>query len=223
MNIIGLAFFAAGLILLILAVRQIYKFIRFKKTSDSRKKPPKRVSPALIIVMVLLILIGEGFSWLSSQLKYYRPVASDYSIGTIEVERLDDPVKSMDVIYTPVFEDSSAVASRFYLSGDSWRFKGEILNFKFANSLLGLPEKSYKTTEFEGRFIWRLPAKTKGAMLNRNEIEGGPTTLYKILRDQKFLGWFAEVDSFSTEFITAHSKDYYNLSLGGDGVILDSD
>ena len=220
---IGLALFAAGLILLIFAIWRIYKRVRFKNTGDPRQKEPKRVSPVLIIFMVLFFLLGEGLTWFSSQLKYYRPVATDYSIGTIEVDRLDDPVKSMDVNYTPVFGDSSAVASRFYLSGDSWRFKGEVINFKFATGFLGLPAKSYKTTEFEGRFIWRLPAKTKGAMLNQNDIEGGSTKIYKIFRDQKFLNWFAEVDSFATEFITAHDKDYYNLSLGSDGVLLNSE
>jgi hypothetical protein len=76
--------------------------------------------------------------------------------------------------------------------------------------------------EFEGRFIWRLPAKTKGAMLNRNEIEGGTTKIFKIFRDQKFLNWFAEVDSFATEFITVHEKEDYDLTLGGDGVLLNS-
>jgi hypothetical protein len=136
LNIFGLVFFAAGLVLLFVSIWWIYKRIRFKASDDPRQKQPRKVGLALILPMIIFILLGQGFFWLSSQLKFYRPAARDYGIGTIEINRLNDPVKSLEVAYTPVYGDSSAVPSRFYLSGDSWRFKGEIINFKFAHGLL---------------------------------------------------------------------------------------
>jgi hypothetical protein len=217
LTLIGAALFAVGILLLVFSLNRVVKRIRYRDTGDKFRRPPK--SPSLIVVILALVFIvfGDGFFWLSSQIDSFRPIGADGIIGRVQVERLDDPVKSLGVTYIPSEGNVESVPNLFYLSGDSWRFKGEIIDFKIANKYLNLPARVYKTTAFNGRFLERLPPNASGALLDENILEGGSSAAYRLFRDSRYFKWFAGVDSFAIDYITTAKRDSFIIRLEADG------
>lgn len=215
--LIGAVIFAAGILLLALLLNRVIKRIRFRDTGDLRRRPPKSPGVFPVILGLLLVVLGQGFIWLSAQIGTYRPVGGDGIIGRLRVERLSDPVKSLEVTYIPVGGDASGVPNLFYLSGDSWKLEGEIIDFKFAGEYLGLPARACKTTAFNSRYIERLPPNASGALLNRNDIEGGGSAAFRLFRDRRYFDWFAHVDSFGIDYVTTSRCDSFAVRLAPDG------
>jgi len=211
--VFGIAFFAAGILLLAFLLRRVFKRIRYADADDSRSKPPGGMNVVLVIPALISIVLSQGFFWMSSQLKYFRPLNEYGDIGRLTARRTDDPVKSLEIRYVPASNDSVNIENLFYLSGDSWRFSGEILKFKFAREYLRLPERCYKTVSFDARFlVGRAPSST-GALFHNKELEGGPSKAFEIFRDSRYFKWFAEVDSFSSDFVTTEELGNYDLNI----------
>lgn len=215
--LIGAAIFAVGVLILALLLNRVVKRIRYRGSSDPRRQPPPSPGAFSVVMALILVILGQCLIWLSSQIGSYRPVGNDGIIGKVRVARIADPVKSLEVTFTPVGGEAMGVPNLFYLSGDSWKFQGEIINFKFATEYLGLPAQAIKTTEFHSRYIERLPPNASGALLNRNEIEGGGSAAFRLFRDKRYFDWFARVDSFGTDFVTTSRCDSFAVKLTPDG------
>ena len=216
---VGIALFVLGILLLAFLLNRVYKRIRYQDTGDPKIKPPRGVSVFLIVLSFIIIILAQSFFWLSSQIKYFRRFGEDGYIGSVSVERMRDPVKSLGVRYVSASGDTVGVENIFFLSGDSWRFSGEIIKFRFANELLRLPEKCYKTIQFNGRYLGRPPPKTSGALLHTRILEGGESGAFTLFRDTRLFKWFAEVDSFATDWMTTEGMRDYGLKVGEDGGI----
>jgi hypothetical protein len=214
--LLGVVVFVAGILLLAFLLNRVVKRIRYRDTGDLLHPPPKSPSVMLIILALLIIAVGQSFFWLSTQIEYFRQFRKDNTIGWLQVERLPDPIKTLKVTYFPFNGDSTALPNEFILSGDSWRFSGEIIKFKFANKYLRLPARAYKTIEFNSRYMERLPAKVSGTLLHENLLEGGSSAAYRLFRDSRYFKWFAEVDSFSTDFVTTDRADTFTIKLESD-------
>lgn len=220
LTLLGIIFFAAGILLLAFLLRRVFKRIRFQDTGSFKSKPPGGINIIFVVVALVMIVLAQGFFWLSAQLKYFRPLDENGNIGRLTVLTTDDPVKSLELRYVPASGDTANavnVENMFYLSGDSWRVSGEILNFKFARGFFQLPERCYKTTEFNGQFLSeRAPAYAK-ALFHSWEMEGGPSRAFSLFRDGKYLKWFAEVDSFSGDWVTVEGSGAHKLAIDKDG------
>ncbi len=215
----GIALFLLGFLLLAFQLNRIFKRIRYRDTGDPQSKAPKSAKPYLIFVAAIFIIIAQSFFWLSSQTTTFRPLGEDGFFARLKVIKTGDPIKTLEMKYIPAVGDSLGTENMFYLSGDSWRLKGEIINFKFANDFLGLPEKFYKTVEFNGRFLGRVPPKTKGALLHTEILEGGESAAFKLFRDTKLFSWFAGVDSFSIEYERVDNSVGLYMYLKPDGSV----
>jgi len=215
----GIVLFVLGIALLIFLLIRVVKRFRFREKGESKIGPPGGANIYLIIVIIIIIAIGQSFLWLSSQLKFFRPLGEDGRFATLYVTRTGDPIKSLEMLYVPAVGDSSAMENLFYLSGDSWRLRGELLKFKFLVEYLGLADSCYKTVEFNGEFQGRLPRDARGALLNSELIEGGESDIFRFFRDTSLFKWFAEVDSFSTDFQRIDDSVAYYLNLTPDGTV----
>lgn len=213
----GIGLFVLGILLLAFLLRRVFKRIRYRDTGEPMAKVPGGARIILIILALLSIVLSQGFFWLSSQLKYYRPLSNEGTIGRLAVNRTGDPIKSLEMRYVPASGHNVSVENMFYLSGDSWRFSGEILRFKFAPNQFSLPEKAFKTTEFNGRFIARRSPSSTGALLHTEELEGGQSAVFEFFRDTRLFKWFAEVDSFATDWVTVDDSESYELAVEKDG------
>jgi hypothetical protein len=218
LTLAGAVLFAAGALLLALLLVRVIRRISYR-SDTSKKSPPKGLRLWQIIIALVLIVLGQGIFWLSSQLEYFRPLALDGTFAQIKIVRLSDPIKSLQINYVPLSNDSAGVPNKFYLSGDSWRFNGEIIDFKFARKYLRLPEHSYKVVKFESRFMNRPPQHVSGAMLNENLLESGPSQAFQLFRDCRYFKWFATVDSFATDYVTTDTTDHFALKLEADGTV----
>lgn len=216
----GIGLFVLGILLLAYLLRKVVKRIRYRDTGEPIAKVPGGARIILIILALLSIVLSQGFFWLSSQLKYYRPLSNEGTIGRLAVNRTGDPIKSLEMRYVPASGHNVSVENMFYLSGDSWRFSGEILRFKFARNQFSLPEKAFKTTEFNGRFIARRSPSSTGALLHTEELEGGQSAVFEFFRDTRLFKWFAEVDSFATDWVTVEDSESYELAVGKDGGVI---
>ncbi len=217
--VFGIGLFILGILLLAYLLRKVVKRIRYRDTGEPRAKTPGGASIFLIILALVSIVLAQGFFWLSSQVKYFRPLNNEGAIGRLTVKRTGDPVKSLEIRYVPATGQSVSVENMFYLSGDSWRFSGEILRFKFARNQFGLPEKAYKTAEFNGRFIARRSPSSTGALLHTKELEGGQSAAFEFFRDTRLFKWFAEVDSFAIDWVTVERTTGYELSINSEGLV----
>ena len=213
LTLLGVVIFAIGILFLAFSLRRIINRIRYRDTGDPLHPPPKNPSILFILLALIVIVVAQGFFWLSSQITYFRPIGPNAAIGKLQIERLSDPVKSLRLVYLPLVNDSTGLPNQFFLSGDSWKFSGEILKFKFANEYLLLPLRAYKITQFDSRFIERLPPNATGTLLDRNDLEGGASTAFRIFRDSKYCKWFAEVDSFATDYVTTEKVDTYYIKI----------
>jgi len=215
----GIVLFLIGILLLAFLLRRVFKRLRYEDTGDPRSKRPGGMNIIWVILALILIVLSQGMFWMSSQLQFFR-VLNDYGdLGRLTAKRTGDPVKSLEIRYVPASYDSVNIENLFYLSGDSWRFSGEILRFKFAREYLHLPERCYKTVSFDARFLAeRAPAST-GVLFHSKELEGGPSRAFEVFRDSKYFKWFAEVDSFQSEFVTTETAGEYDLNLEQDGTI----
>jgi len=217
--IFGIVLFVLGLILLGFQLNSVFKRIRFRDTGDPKSKPPRGVNIYFVIAAVVLIVIAQTFFWLSTELKFFRPFGEEGKFASLFVTRTGDPVKSLEMLYIPVIGDSSGVENLFYLSGDSWRLRGEILKFKFLADFLGLPDSCYKTVEFNSKFQGRLPSGTRGALLHTEIIEGGESGAFPFFRDTRLFKWFAEADSFSTDYERIDNSVGFYMYIKPDGTV----
>ena len=215
----GIVLFVLGIALLVFLLIRIFKRFRFRDTGDPKLRPPRGMNIYLFILIIIFISIGQSFFWLSSQVKYFRPFGENGMFASLFVTRTGDPIKSLEMLYIPAVGDSSAMENLFYLSGDSWRLKGEILKFKFLADFLGLPDSCYKTVEFRSEFKGRMPPDTRGALLNTEIIEGGESGAFRFFRDTGLFKWFAEADSFSTDLQRKDESVGYYLHLTSDGSV----
>lgn len=218
LTLVGAVLFVAGTLLLALLLGRILRRISFRGEKANRI-PPKSPRFWQVLIAIILIVIAQGFFWLSSQLEYFRPLPADGHFAQLRVEHTGDPVQSLDVQYVPLAPESTGLPNRFFLSGDSWRFFGEVIDFKFARKYLHLPERAYKTVRFEGRFLGRLPQHASGALLNENLLEGGSSQAFRLFRDSRYLKWFARVDSFSTDYVITEKIDSIAVKLEPDGTV----
>ncbi len=219
LTVFGVAFFAVGILLLAYLLRRVFKRIRYEDPGDFRSKPPGGMNIFFVLLALMCIVLAQGFFWMSSQLKYFRVLNEYGDLGRLRAARTGDPVKSLEIRYVPASYDSVNVENLFHLSGDSWRFSGEILKFKFAREYLRLPERCYKTVEFKGNYLGRRAPSSTGTLFHTKELEGGRSMAFEVFRDSKFFGWFAEADSFSSEFVTTDDMGDYDLNIQPDGEI----
>jgi hypothetical protein len=219
LTVIGVALFAIGILLLAYMLRRVFKRIGFKDTGEPKKKVPGSANILLIILSLIFILLAQSSFWLSSQIKSFRPLDDSGAIGRVSAELTGDPLKSLEISYIPASEGPTSVENRFFLSGDSWRISGELLHFKFAHKLLELPERCYKTTAFNGDFVATRPPSATGALFHTNEIEGGESRAFDFFRDSKLFKWFAEADSFASDWVTVEEETSYELNIDPDGSI----
>jgi len=216
---LGIGLLVLGLLLLALMLRMVFRRIRFHDNPEPYSSAPAGANALLIIMAIIFIVAAQCFFWLSTQLKYFRPLGADNIIGNILITHSDDPARSLKIHYASGASDSGVLANVFYLSGDSWRISGEIIKFKFANRLLRLPRRAAKAVEFNGRYLGRIPPNSSGALLNRYEIEGGNSAAFELFRDNRYLKWFADVDTFATDFITGEKLEKYLIKLEKDGSV----
>ena len=218
LTVFGIIFFAVGILLLAYLLRRVFKRIRYEDPGDFRSKPPGGMNIFFVLFALVCIVLAQGFFWMSSQLKYYRVLNEYGDLGRLTATRTGDPVKSLEIRYVPASYDSVNIENLFYLSGDSWRFSGEILKFNFAREYLRLPERCYKTVVFDARFLARRSPSSTGTLFPTRELEGGRSKAFEVFRDSKYFKWFAEVDSFSSDFVTTEATGNYDLNIepGGD-------
>lgn len=219
LTVFGITFFIVGILLLAFLLRRVFKRIRYEDPGDFKSKPPGGMNIFFVLFALICIVLAQGFFWMSSQLKSFRVLNEYGDIGRLTARQTDDPVKSLEIRYVPASYDSVNIENLFYLSGDSWRFSGEILKFKFAREYLRLPERCYKTVSFDARFLARRAPSSTGTLFHNRELEGGGSKAFEIFRDSKYFGWFAEVDSFSSDFVTTEGTGNYDLNIEPDGDI----
>lgn len=217
--VIGTVLFIAGILLLAYLLRRVFKRIKYQDTGSPRSKPPGGLNILFLLIALIFIISSQGFFWLSSQLNYFRPLETTGDIGRLTVKQTNDPVKSLEMRYVPASKDSVNIENFFFLSGDSWRLSGEIINFKFGREYLDLPERSYKTVEFDGRFLARRAPSSTGELFHSKELEGGRSRAFEVFRDSRYFRWFAEVDSFASEFVTTDGTWDYDLNIEPGGVV----
>jgi hypothetical protein len=215
----GAVLLVAGILLLAFLLDQVVKRIRYRGSRNRRETPPGSPSLLMVILALILIVLSQGLFWLSSQMRYFRPLGHNEVLGRIVIERQDNPVKALKMTYTPMAGDSVGMTNLFYLSGDSWRFSGEMIGFNFATKLLGLPPKAYKTVKFNGQFRGRIPPGVSEAILKENPLEGGSSAAFSVFRDSPWLKWFATVDSFGVPFMYAARDDSFDIKIGAQGVV----
>ena len=215
----GVVLFVLGILLLIYQLNKAIRRIRYRDTGDPQSVPPGGPKAYIIVFAVLVIIIAQMFFWLSPEIKHFRPFNEGGLFAYLYIARTGDPVKSLEMRYSPMTPDSTGTENRFYLSGDSWRISGEVLKFKFLNGFLGLPDSCYKVAEFSSMFVGRLPPDTRGPILHRELIDGGATDAYKYFRDTRLFKWFAEADSFASDYNRVDNTVGFYMYIESDGSV----
>lgn len=213
---VGAALFGAGILLLVFMLYRVFRRIGYRDTGDPRHPPPRSLGLLILAPALVLIVGSQGFFWLASQLEYFRPMREDGFVGWIRIERRPDPVRSLAVRYIPMAGDSMGITSSSYLTGDSWRLSGEVLNFKFANDYLQLPQRMFKLTRINSRYVRRAPPGISGTMFGEFNPEGGPSDAASIFRDSRIWSWFVSADSFGTDYLTTEKIDEFAVRVRPD-------
>jgi hypothetical protein len=213
---VGVALFVLGIVLLAYMLNRAIRRLRYRAAGNRRGLPPAAPGFVALALALLFIVAAQGCFWLDSILKTFRPMRDDGFVAWVRAERQPHPVRSLKMSLMPLVGDSLAIANQFYLSGDSWRFAGEVLQFRFAKKLLGLPPRAYKVTRFDSRFLKRIPPRVSAALFNENALEGGPSAAFSLFRGSRFWRWFATADSFGIDYQTTRGTDEYAIRVRPD-------
>jgi len=206
---------AVGAILLLWFLYRLMGRLRSRAEVAPEGKKPKKIPRAVSYWAILAAVICLTLSWslfcTASLFNGFRPFGPPGRVGQVDVRNTGDNVKSMMLEYCPLGDSSSQPTSSFYLSGNSWRVKGQVVKFGgVLATVFGQPHL-YKVSGFEGDYIGHKPPGVTAAILTWQEIEGGELEAEEYLATFKFLDKLLQVGRFESDFATADNASYWMI------------
>lgn len=202
-----------GLILLGWFLVRIIRRLTFVPIQGKTKKPPAGVSYLSIILAIILLACSWMLFWLGHELKSFHPFTPPGGIARIEVSNEGDPVKSIKVNFYTIDDEGQSKPTSFYLSGNSWKAKGQHVKISRQLAYIFNSEDFFKVTDFYGDYVGFKPPGSHAPLLGHETIAGGQTDIFEYVNLFSFLRRSFKVCEFETDAIVIGEHEIYNLML----------
>lgn len=215
--LIGTILLAFGLLLLLLFLIMLVRRISYYSRSHKIKRAPLGVSYLAIFMAVLMLALSWAFFSFSTSLKDFKSYAPDLKAGLIDISRTNDPVKTLRVIIYTTNGDSLKESPEFFLSGDAWYFKGQLIHVSGYTEKLFPSSHGYKLNEMFGNYADKNPEKTDKTIFSHHIFDEGAVDLNPYVKFIKFIKGSFQTEEFTTPPILAGEHDRYWLTISDSG------
>jgi hypothetical protein len=215
--LIGTILLAFGLLLLLLFLIMLVRRISYYSQTHKVKRAPLGVSYLAIFAAVIML----AFSWLffnfSNDLKWFRPYRPDTRACLIDITRTNDPVKTLRVIIYSMYGDSLRENPEFYLSGDAWSLKGQLISVSGYVSALFPSSHAYKLNDMYGQFADRNSVSDDKTIFAHRVIDDGSAELSQYVKFIKLIKGTFDVSEFTTPPVMTGSHDRFWMTVSDSG------
>jgi hypothetical protein len=217
--LIGTILLAFGLLLLLLFLIMLVRRISYYSQTHKVKRAPMGVSYLAIFTAVILLAFSLAFFNFSNDLKWFSPYKPDAKACLVDITRTNDPVKTLRVIMYSSKGDSLKENPEFYLSGDAWYIKGQLVRVSGFIGKLFPVSHAYKINEMYGEYATRNSITADKTIFAHRVIDEGAVDLGQYVKFIKLINGSFQASEFSTPPILARDHDRYWLTISDSGQV----
>ena len=212
-SLVALIFLVIGLLLLWIFLIRLIRRLTYKPIEGKPSATPPSVSYWSIALAVFLLSFSWMFFWMGHQLKSFKVFNPPGIIAQVELVNEHDPIKTLQVTFYSVLDDSLSKPTNFYLTGDSWKLEGRSVKIPTFLEPIFRGEHFYKVTDFYGAYKGHKPPGFDSALLEHQTIEGGMVDMFEYLGFFPFIrDIFVQCD-FSTDYNKLRNRGNYDIAL----------
>lgn len=217
--LIGTILLAFGLLLLLLFLIMLVRRISYYSRSHKMKRAPLGVSYIAIFLATFLLALSWAFFSFSNNLKEFRPYAPNQKNSLIDITRTGDPVKTLRIIIYSSTGDSLKENSEFFLSGDAWYLKGQLIQASGYIEKLFPGPCGFALNEMYGEYIDKNAVDPDKTIFSHHIFDEGAVDFTPYV---KFIGLIRgsfKAEEFITQPILAREHDRYWLTISDSGKV----
>jgi hypothetical protein len=217
--ITGTILLGLGLSMLLVFLIMLARRISYYSQSHKLKRAPRGVSYLAIILAAILLVFAWTFFHFSADLKGFKPYNPETRVCLIDIARTSDPIKSLRFIIYSVKADSLKENPEFYVSGDSWYLKGQLLNVSGYIAKAFPATHAFKLNDIYGEFIGETNASADQTIFAHRVIGDGPADLTQYVKVIRFIRGSFQTSDFVTPPVLAGLHDRYWLAISDSGLV----
>jgi len=217
--LIGTILLAFGLLLLLLFLIMLVRRISYYSQTHKVKRAPLGVSYIAIFAAVTLLAFSWAFFSFSNNLKEFVPYWPDVNCCLIDITKTNDPVKTLRVIMYSPNGNSLKESPEFYLSGDAWYLKGQLIHVSGYVEKLFHSSHGFKLNDMYGEYANPSAIGADKTIFSHHIFDGGATDLTPYIKFIKFMKGSFQAEEFATPPIMAGSHDRYWMTVSDSGKV----
>jgi hypothetical protein len=217
--LIGTILLAFGLLLLLLFLIMLARRISYYSQTHKVKRAPLGVSYIAIFTAVILLAFSWAFFNFSNDLKWFSPYKPDAKTCLIDITRTNDPVKTLRVIIYTSKGDSLKENPEFYLSGDAWYIKGQLIRASGFIGKLFPASHAYKMNEMYGEYVPQNSITSDKTIFAHRVIDDGPVDLGQYVKFVELIHGSFQASEFYTPPILVGDHDRYWMAISDSGLV----
>lgn len=217
--LIGTILLAFGLLLLLLFLIMLVRRISYYSRSHKVTRAPLGVSYIAIFLATLLLVLSWAFFGFSNNLKGFKPYLPDQKASLIDITRTGDPVKTLRVIIYSARGDSLKESQEFFLSGDAWYLKGQLIQASGYMEKLFPTPRGFVLNEMFGEYADKNSVDPDKTIFSHHIFDEGAVELSPYV---KFIGLVKgsfKAEEFTTPPVLAREHDRYWLTISDSGKV----
>jgi hypothetical protein len=217
--LIGTILLALGLLLLLLFLIMLVRRITYYSQTHKVKRAPLGVSYLAIFAAVILLAFSWVFFNFSNNLKGFVSYRSDEKCCLIDITKTNDPVKTLRVtMYSPQ-GNSLKENPEFYLSGDAWYFKGQLIHISGYVEKLFYSSNGFKLNEMYGEYSNPKAIGADKTIFSHHIFDEGAAELTPYVKFIKLIKGSFQAEEFTTPPILAREHDRYWMTISDSGQV----
>lgn len=216
---IGTILLALGLLLLLLFLIMLVRRISYYSRSHKVKRAPLGVSYIAIFLAALLLVLSWAFFHFSNNLKEFVPYRPDVNCCLIDVTKTNDPVKTLRVIMYAPNGSSLKENPEFYLSGDVWYLKGQLIHVSGYMEKLLEGSNGFKLNDMYGEYANPKAVGADKTIFSHHIFDEGATDLMPYVKFIKLIKGSFQTSDFATNPIPAGAHDRFWMAISDSGSV----
>lgn len=217
--LIGTILLALGLLLLLMFLIMLVRRISYYSRSHKLKRAPLGVSYIAIFLATLLLALSWAFFGFSNNLKGFKPYTPDLKTGLIDVTRTNDPVKTLRIIIYSARGDSLKENPEFFLSGDAWYLKGQLLSVSGYMEKLFPAPRGFKLNDMYGEYANPDAIDADKTIFSHHIFDEGAIELAPYVKFIKLIKGSFQVEEFRTPPLLVREHDRYWMTISDSGKV----
>ncbi len=212
-SLLALILLLAGLILLWIFLIRLIRRLTYKPVEGKPNQVPPSVSFWSISLAVVVLSLSWIFFWMGQQLSSFKKFDPPGIIGHVEIVNEHDQIKTLNVNFFSMVDDSLGKPTSFYLTGDHWKLQGQAVRLPYLLKPVFNGQHFFKVTDFRGEYIGHKPPGFDSPLLAHQTIEGGMVDMFEYLGVFPYIRDIFIAQEFENEFRLLKYRAQYDIVL----------